>query len=192
MAEHSEAVPVLPMSMEPTPAGMIVTGITGLDQVLGGGIPAGSLILIIGAPGTGKTLLSQQLCFNRAKQGQRAIYFSTLSEPHSKLVRQLQSFSFFDPQLFGDTGTLLALQDFLKQGLEATAEVIVRTAREQRASVVCVDGFRAIEAISQNDFESRSMQPENLDTQLEEMAAAKRQLMELRQQVRSVRDSLPR
>jgi flagellar biogenesis protein FliO len=42
------------------------------------------------------------------------------------------------------------------------------------------------------DFESRSMEPENLDTQLEEMAAAKRQLMELRQQVRSVRDSLPR
>jgi flagellar biogenesis protein FliO len=46
--------------------------------------------------------------------------------------------------------------------------------------------------IAQNDFESRSMEPENLDTQLEEMAAAKRQLMELRQQVRSVRDSLPR
>jgi flagellar biogenesis protein FliO len=46
--------------------------------------------------------------------------------------------------------------------------------------------------IAQDDFESRSMQPENLDTQLEEMAAAKRQLMELRQQVRSVRDSLPR
>jgi len=43
-----------------------------------------------------------------------------------------------------------------------------------------------------NDFESRSMQPENLDSQLEEMAAAKRQLMELRQQVRSVRDSIPR
>ena len=36
------------------------------------------------------------------------------------------------------------------------------------------------------------MEPENLDTQLEEMAAAKRQLMELRQQVRSVRDSFPR
>ena len=43
-----------------------------------------------------------------------------------------------------------------------------------------------------NDFELRSMEPENLDNQLEEMAAAKRQLMELRQQVRSVRDSLPR
>jgi flagellar biogenesis protein FliO len=46
--------------------------------------------------------------------------------------------------------------------------------------------------IARDDFESRSMEPENLDNQLEEMAAAKRQLMELRQQVRSVRDSLPR
>ena len=43
-----------------------------------------------------------------------------------------------------------------------------------------------------DDFELRSMEPENLDSQLDEMAAAKRQLMELRQQVRSVRDSLPR
>ncbi len=43
-----------------------------------------------------------------------------------------------------------------------------------------------------SDFELRSMEPENLDSQLEEMAAAKRQLMELRQQVRSVRDSIPR
>jgi flagellar biogenesis protein FliO len=44
----------------------------------------------------------------------------------------------------------------------------------------------------QDDFELRSMEPENLDDQLEEMASAKRQLMELRQQVRSVRDSIPR
>jgi flagellar biogenesis protein FliO len=42
------------------------------------------------------------------------------------------------------------------------------------------------------DFEMRSMEPENLDDQLEEMASAKRQLMELRQQVRSVRDAFPR
>jgi len=38
----------------------------------------------------------------------------------------------------------------------------------------------------------RSITPESLDEQLEEMAAAKRQLMELRQHVRTVRDSLPR
>ena len=37
-----------------------------------------------------------------------------------------------------------------------------------------------------------SVEPEDLDSQLDEMAAAKRQLMQLRQQVRSVRDSIPR
>ncbi|MCL2646188.1 MAG: hypothetical protein FWD61_04175 [Phycisphaerales bacterium] len=36
-----------------------------------------------------------------------------------------------------------------------------------------------------------SMEPEDLDSQLDEMAAAKRQLMQLRKQVRSVRDSIP-
>ena len=44
----------------------------------------------------------------------------------------------------------------------------------------------------ESSFEERSMRPENLDDQLDEMAAAKRQLMQLRQQVRSVRDSIPR
>jgi flagellar biogenesis protein FliO len=45
---------------------------------------------------------------------------------------------------------------------------------------------------TEQDPDLRTISPENLDEQLEEMAAAKRQLMELRQHVRSVRDSLPR
>jgi len=137
------------------PAETILTGIVGLDRLLGGGIPTGSLMLIVGVPGTGKTLLTQQLCFGQARRGERAIYFSTLSEPHGKLVRQLQPFHFYEPRLMGDAVTLLSLQDFLKQGLDATAEVIVRTARQQRASLVCIDGFRAIEAASESEFAAR-------------------------------------
>jgi circadian clock protein KaiC len=136
-------------------SGIVTTGITGLDTLLGGGIPSGSLLLIVGAPGTGKTLLTQQLCFHIASQDARAIYFSTLSEPHGKLVRQLQPFGFFDPAMLGDRVTLLALQDFLRQGLEATADVVVRTARQQHASFVCVDGFRAIEAVGGSDLAAR-------------------------------------
>ena len=41
------------------------------------------------------------------------------------------------------------------------------------------------------DAAEKSIDPEGLDEQLEEMAAAKRQLMELRQHVRSVRDRMP-
>jgi circadian clock protein KaiC len=153
MSEQSEP---LSANIEYVPMDILSTGIESLDTVLGGGIPSGSLILLVGVSGTGKTLLAQQLCFNRASRGVgRALYFSTLSEPHSKLVRQLQPFRFYDSRLLGDSVTLLALQDFLKQGVEATAEAIVRTARQQRASLVCLDGYRAIEAISQSELAAR-------------------------------------
>jgi len=49
-----------------------------------------------------------------------------------------------------------------------------------------------LEAAPDAEPELASMSPENLDEQLEEMAAAKRQLMELRQHVRTVRDRLPK
>ena len=58
-------------------------------------------------------------------------------------------------------------------------------------------GFNRLLANARMDLETDEAEPaslgeENLDEQLEEMAAAKRQLMELRQHVRTVRDSLPR
>lgn len=135
---------------------LVQTGIPGLDTVLNGGIPAGTLLLISGAPGAGKTVLTQQICFSIAARGAgRAVYFSTLSEPHNKLLRQLESFSFFDRDYLGDVVLLFALQEFLKQGLDATAEVIVQTVRQQRAQLVCIDGYRAIEALCKSEAEAR-------------------------------------
>lgn len=135
---------------------LIQTDIPGLDTVLDGGLPTGALILVVGSPGTGKTLLANQICFNLAAKGKgRSVFFSTLSEPHDKMVRQLESFKFYDPSYLGDSIILLALQEFLKQGLEATAEVIVRTARQQQACLVCLDGYRALEAICQSEVDSR-------------------------------------
>ena len=40
------------------------TGIPDLDLVLGGGFERGSMVIVAGAPGTGKTLLAQQICFH--------------------------------------------------------------------------------------------------------------------------------
>jgi flagellar biogenesis protein FliO len=55
-----------------------------------------------------------------------------------------------------------------------------------------MDLEQGADAETEQEGDLRSISPESLDEQLEEMAAAKRQLMELRQHVRSVRDSLPR
>jgi len=44
----------------------IATGITALDQILEGGFPKGATILIVGKPGSGKTIFAHQMMFYNA------------------------------------------------------------------------------------------------------------------------------
>ena len=66
-----------------------------LDAVLGGGLPANAISLIMGLPGTGKTIVAQQYAFHAGHPDRPAVYFSTLSEPLAKVVRFGQTLDFF-------------------------------------------------------------------------------------------------
>ncbi|MEO7003694.1 MAG: ATPase domain-containing protein [Ktedonobacterales bacterium] len=120
------------------------TGAPNLDQALGGGLPRGSLVIIVGAPGSGKTTLANQLAFSAAETGRRAIVLTALSEPTSKLIAHLRAFDFFDEELIGEAVQFLSLQQFLATGLDATGDEIVAAARRARASFVVLDGFRGL------------------------------------------------
>jgi len=62
------------------------TGIENLDELLGGGIPARSSVLVAGGPGTGKTILTQEFLFNGInKFGENGVYID-LTEVKEKLV----------------------------------------------------------------------------------------------------------
>jgi len=95
----------------------------------------------------------------------------------------------------------------LNQGKEASESVLVISEPMEVSRIIgqiegkspasMQAGFNRLLANARMDLENGEAEPaslgeENLDEQLEEMAAAKRQLMELRQHVRTVRDSLPR
>ena len=61
------------------------TGITGLDAILGGGLPSRRLYLIDGSPGTGKTTLALQFLLAGAARGEPGLYV-TLSESREELA----------------------------------------------------------------------------------------------------------
>ena len=73
----------------------VPTGISNLDELLQGGLPKGSVAVVSGPPGSGKTILTQQICFHNASPKNRALCLGTLSEPTAKTLRHLQPFSFF-------------------------------------------------------------------------------------------------
>src|SRR3989442_12881345 len=72
------------------------TGVPGLDDVLGGGLPELSFNLIVGGPGSGKTTLAHQIMFANATPERPALYFMILGEPPLKMLRYQQLYSFFD------------------------------------------------------------------------------------------------
>ena len=70
----------------------IKTGISGLDQLIGGGIPSDSVVLLSGSPGTGKTILSlQYLAYGATKHNQKGLYI-TFEESEQKIRDQASQF----------------------------------------------------------------------------------------------------
>lgn len=67
-----------------SPPEKVSTGITGLDAVLGGGLPEHRLYLLEGAPGTGKTTLAMQFLMEGVRKGETVLYV-TLSETLDEL-----------------------------------------------------------------------------------------------------------
>jgi circadian clock protein KaiC len=66
------------------------TGLDGLDDVIGGGLPRNHIYLLDGEPGTGKTTLALQYLLEGAREGERGLYV-TLSESESELTEVARS-----------------------------------------------------------------------------------------------------
>jgi circadian clock protein KaiC len=127
------------------------TGISELDLVLGGGIPVGSLLVFAGGPGTGKTILAQQICFGAATAEKKAVYYTTLAEPHAKLVRYLEAFDYFDEAGVEERVEFVNLADLLfeEQGkdgdpLGPMITEIVRVCFERKPCLIVIDSAKAL------------------------------------------------
>jgi len=132
------------------------TGVPNLDLVLGGGLRRGSLVLVVGPPGSGKTTLAGQMAFAAAGAGRRVLMIAALSEPVTKLLGHLRTFGFYDPALVGDQLRVHSLQQFLPQGLASTARELVQIVRAERAGLVVLDGFGSLRDVDRNPQAARA------------------------------------
>jgi circadian clock protein KaiC len=135
------------------------TGVRGLDEILGGGIPEFSFNVIAGTPGCGKTTLAHQIVFANATAKKPALYFTVLGEPAMKMLRHQQQFSFFDEAKLGNAIRFINLADVLQEkGATAVLEEIIKQVTDADPGIVVVDSFRTVERHAVDGAQNLEMQ----------------------------------
>ncbi len=121
------------------------TGVPGLDNLLGGGLPEFSFNLIAGTPGSGKTTLAHQIMFALANPDNRALYFTVLGEPALKMLRYQQQFPFFDITKINQSIRFVNLSaDLLDGNFDRVLSRIAEEVKDYAPSLVFVDSFRSV------------------------------------------------
>jgi circadian clock protein KaiC len=134
----------------------VSTGNAEADSILGGGFPANSINIVMGQPGTGKSIFAEQLVFQNAGDDRPIVYFTTLSEPLAKMVGYLQRFAFFDEEklgkavVFEDIGPQL-----VEGGIRALLTCIEQTIESSAPKMIVIDSFRALHDLSSSPLELR-------------------------------------
>jgi circadian clock protein KaiC len=143
------------MTIERAKINRLPTGVPGLDEVLGGGLPEYSFNILAGPPGSGKTTLAHQLMFSLATPKRPALYFTVLGEPPLKMMRYQQQFDFFDAEKVNSTLRFINLGDETASGdLDKVMGRITAAVQEHEPALVFVDSFRSVIHADQSEGNS--------------------------------------
>jgi circadian clock protein KaiC len=139
-------------------ADRISTGNPVTDTILGGGFPAHTINIVMGQPGTGKTIFVEQLLFANAREDRPVLFFTTLSEPLAKVVRFVQNFGFYDE---AKLGTLVMYDDIgaelAREGITVLVPLLSEAIKRTRPGVIVIDSFRALHDLSDSPTELRHL-----------------------------------
>ncbi len=121
------------------------TGVPGLDEILGGGLPEFSFNLIAGPPGCGKTTLAHQMMFAMATPERPALYLTVLGEPPLKMLRYQQQFDFFDESRINKSVYFVNVSEETLMGdLDQVLRRIVSEVAKVSPGLVFIDSFRSV------------------------------------------------
>jgi KaiC/GvpD/RAD55 family RecA-like ATPase len=141
---------------------VLKTAIGGFDELFTrGGIPKGSSVLVAGGPGTGKSILCRQICYNLVSKGKKCMYVS-FEESEERIIKGMKNFG-WDVQKFIENGDLLIQKinplDILRMkfgslgGSGSATEVSYKIKplvipKDFHPDVIAVDSLSAIIAVS--------------------------------------------
>jgi circadian clock protein KaiC len=132
-------------SRKKVPIERLPSGVSKLDDILGGGWPEYSFNVVVGEPGSGKTTLAHQFMFANASQERPAVYFTVLGEPTVKMLRYQQQFTFFDMSKVNSAIHFANLTDeALTNDLGQVLNAIVAKVEALSPRIVIVDSFRTL------------------------------------------------
>lgn len=135
----------------------LLTGVPGLDDLLGGGLPEFSFNLIAGEPGSGKTTLANQMMFSMATPERSALFLTILGEPPLKMLRYQQQFDFFDSDAINSSIRFVNLsEEALTGDLDLVLRRIIEEVMKHKPALVFVDSFRSIVRATFQNEDSRN------------------------------------
>jgi circadian clock protein KaiC len=133
------------------------TGVPGLDEIVGGGLPEFSFNIIAGEPGSGKTTLAHQFVFANATPARPALYFTVLGESAIKMLRYQQQYTFFDPAKLSEAIRFINLSQVVLDGdLGAVLNGITAEVERSNPAFVVVDSFRTMVRKPSSDIDLQS------------------------------------
>lgn len=136
--------------------GRVSTGIMGLDEMLGGGIPSGHIVAVIGDPGTGKTTLALQYLYSGLCKGESGIYIS-IQEELDSIVTTAESYG-WDLREYLDSKQLgfikLDLSDIKSLARRVKIELPERI-QSSGASRLVIDSISLFSIMFDDSIESR-------------------------------------
>lgn len=133
----------------------VPSGVTGLDNMLGGGYPKNSIILISGGPGTGKTITSLQYTISAIQRGEPVVYVN-LEEPWINKKKYSRAFR-WDFEEAEKNGLLIALDFQLMSTVDGMVEPRSRKTGQTELSL----NYEILEAVKQIGAKHIVMDPLN-------------------------------
>lgn len=130
----------------------VPSGIAGLDTILCGGFMRGGVYILQGAPGAGKTIATNQICFHHVAGGGKALFVTLLAENHARLITNLEILTFFDQSRIPDQISYLSALDEVRDGgLKQLLDLLRREILKRRITLLVIDGLVSARTIADSE-----------------------------------------